>query len=510
MLTIKRTYNTKYKLPTVNWIPIKPNQVKGTIFNEFHNEDIILKTIDFSDFEEQFKLGEKLELSRKYSNPVISGSKKFKTSEKVSLLEHNRLRNMAISLRKVDIDIETVMRAINSFDIDTLTLEYIEILLRMIPNPQEVQAYREYEKSGRSVDLMTDEDKFLFQISKIERLEQKLKIMFYIETLLKSEPASQFDKKSDSCQNVVQECKHKIATITEASNILKKSKGIRIALEYILVFGNYLNCSTRAMANAPTYGFKLQTLEIVTEIKSTLDRSRSLLHYVVDVIKKNLEGENGLSEEERLCKLLATLSPTTAFKKFSSPSSLLSGLDISLESIKLPYDLEKLITALDNITVSLENCTSEVSELEKGMELVKKELQLRIAQKDNATLRLQNFVSSRNPDLINLKEDLKQAQLSYNDCIEYFGENVKNLESSSQFFNTFAKFLKQYKQCLRDNKLVEKKKLEALLQEKLQQAAQNKLSEQEVSQEVKVKEKRILKQDEVYNGALEDILLGLF
>ncbi|OTF70639.1 hypothetical protein BLA29_014207, partial [Euroglyphus maynei] len=57
LMTLKRTYQTKYKLPTFNWVPLKPNQVKGTIFNDFHDEETILKTINFDDFEEQFKLG---------------------------------------------------------------------------------------------------------------------------------------------------------------------------------------------------------------------------------------------------------------------------------------------------------------------------------------------------------------------------------------------------------------------------------------------------------------------
>jgi len=46
----------------------------------------------------------------------------------------------------------------------------------MIPNQQEQQAYREFERSGQSVDDMTDEDKFLYQITKCERLEQKAKV----------------------------------------------------------------------------------------------------------------------------------------------------------------------------------------------------------------------------------------------------------------------------------------------------------------------------------------------
>jgi formic-like protein len=55
-MTIKRKVQTKYKLPTLNWVALKPNQVRGTIFNELDDEKLH-KNIDFADFEEKFKIG---------------------------------------------------------------------------------------------------------------------------------------------------------------------------------------------------------------------------------------------------------------------------------------------------------------------------------------------------------------------------------------------------------------------------------------------------------------------
>lgn len=95
-MTIKRKVQTKYKLPTLNWQALKPNQVRGTIFNELDDEKLH-KTIDFADFEEKFKIGvgigalassELDGLARDFS------SKRFKKPENISLLEHTRLRNI--------------------------------------------------------------------------------------------------------------------------------------------------------------------------------------------------------------------------------------------------------------------------------------------------------------------------------------------------------------------------------------------------------------------------------
>lgn len=513
MFTIKKSFTTKFKLPTFNWVPLKPNQVKGTIFNEFHDEDKIVKTIDFGDFEEQFKLGSKAEVARKNSatNNGLNASKRFKQPEKVSMLENNRLRNMAISLRKVNLGSDEVIRAMNQFDSSSMTIEQMEILLRMLPNPQEIQAYREYEREGRSISDMTDEDKFLLQISKCERLEPKMKIIFYMATLQQThQPPS---------QSIVQQCRSRIAILTEAARNLRQSQGIRSILEYILVFGNYLNSSTRTLASGLAYGFKLQTLDLITETKSSQDRSKSLLHYVVEVISQNLKESNGgISEEEEVRKTLSTISPTTAVKKFGAPTGVFSGADqISLDNTRLHYDLDKLLSLLERANqLSLETVMSECQELEKGMDLAKRELIFRQGIKDQATQRLHQFINVKGPEIAALKDDLKRAQFEFNECTEYFGENPKLLESSSYLFSAFAKFLKSYKQCLYENRQTQRKKLEALIQEKLQEQ-QKKKEDEAVSpdqtngkdtNEVKVREKRILKQDEVYNGALEDILLG--
>lgn len=73
-----------------------PHQVKGTIFNEL-DDDKLLSIIDFNEFEEQFKIGTGLPISKsgdEVEGLTTQGSKRFKRPELQSLLEHNRLRNI--------------------------------------------------------------------------------------------------------------------------------------------------------------------------------------------------------------------------------------------------------------------------------------------------------------------------------------------------------------------------------------------------------------------------------
>lgn len=181
-MTIKRKVQTKYKLPTINWIALKPNQVRGTIFNEL-DDDKLYNCIDFNDFEERFKIGS--------LGTVVNGeseidglttfpSKRFKKPENVTLLEHTRLRNIAISRRKLEMPVEKVINAINMLDLKQLSLENVELLQRMVPTEQETKAYREYVLEKKNINLLTEEDKFLYQLTRVERISAKLSIMSYI------------------------------------------------------------------------------------------------------------------------------------------------------------------------------------------------------------------------------------------------------------------------------------------------------------------------------------------
>lgn len=75
---------------------------------------------------------------------------------------------------------DKVINAINMLDLKQLSLENVELLQRMVPTEQENKAYREYVNEKKNVALLTEEDKFLLQLTKVERISAKLSIMSYI------------------------------------------------------------------------------------------------------------------------------------------------------------------------------------------------------------------------------------------------------------------------------------------------------------------------------------------
>lgn len=453
-MTIKRKVQTKYKLPTLNWVALKPNQVRGTIFNEL-DDDRLHNCIDFSDFEERFKIGMGGPVSN--GNSEIDGlqsfpSKRFKKPENVSLLEHTRLRNIAISRRKMEMPVEKVIAAVNTLDLKVLSLENVELLQRMVPTDQETKAYREYIIEKKNVNLLTEEDKFLMQLGKVERISTKLSIMNYIGNFF------------DNLHLITPQ----IHAVISASNSVKSSKKLRAVLEIILAFGNYLNSSKRG----PAYGFKLQSLDTLLDTKST-DKRMCLLHYIVATIRL----------------------------KFT-------------ELINFESELMYIDKAA---TVSIENITTDVHELEKGMDLVRKEFELRGKEKHNTVLR--DFLSNSEEKLRRLKLDARTAGEAFRECVEFFGESPRQADANT-FFSLLVRFARAFKAADQENE--QRRRLEAAAAEALNTSEEvikrNKLNQKKqqdaVINELKnktklVQEKKLLQQDEVYNGALEDILLGL-
>nr|XP_050865405.1 formin-like protein isoform X1 [Vespula vulgaris] len=453
-MTIKRKVQTKYKLPTLNWIALKPNQVRGTIFNEL-DDDRLHNYIDFSDFEERFKIGMSGHVAN--GNSELDGlqsfpSKRFKKPENVSLLEHTRLRNIAISRRKMEMPVEKVIMAVNALDLKVLSLENVELLQRMVPTDQEIKAYREYIIEKKNINLLTEEDKFLMQLGKVERISTKLSIMNYIGNFF------------DNLHLITPQ----IHAVISASSTVKSSKKLRAVLEIILAFGNYLNSSKRG----PAYGFKLQSLDTLLDTKST-DKRMCLLHYIVATIR-----------------------------------------------IKFPelINFDSELMYIDKAaTVSLENIITDVHELEKGMDLVRKEFELRGKEKHNTVLR--DFLNNSEEKLRRLKSDARAAGEAFRECVEYFGESPRQADANT-FFSLLVRFARSFKAADQENE--QRRRLEAAAAEALNTSEQvikrNKLNQKKqqdaVINELKnktrlVQEKKLLQQDEVYNGALEDILLGL-
>jgi hypothetical protein len=98
-------------------------------------------------------------------------------------------------------------------------------------------------------------------------------------------------------------------------------------------------------------------------------------------------------------------------------------------------------------TVSLENIVTDVQELEKGMDLVRKEADLRGTGKERGSgqsVVLRDFLANSEEKLRRLKADGRSAQDAFRECVEYFGESPRTTDASS-FFSLLVRFARAFK-----------------------------------------------------------------
>ncbi|NXE13208.1 FMNL2 protein, partial [Lophotis ruficrista] len=443
---IKKPIKTKFRIPPFNWVALKPNQINGTVFTP-PDDERILEDLNVDEFEEIFKT--------KAQGPAIdltSSKQKItqKGPNKVTLLDANRAKNLAITLRKAGKTADEICKAIHVFDLKTLPVDFVECPPPFLPTENEVKVLRLYERERKPIENLSDEDRFMMQFSKIERLMQKMTIMAFIGNFAES----------------IQMLTPQLHAIIAASVSIKSSQKLKKILEIILALGNYMNSSKRGAV----YGFKLQSLDLLLETKST-DRKQTLLHYISNVVKEKYQ-------------------------------------HVSLFYNELHY-VEKAAA------VSLENVLLDVKELQRGLDLTKREYSMH----DHNTM-LKEFIQNNEGKLKKLQDDAKIAQDAFDDAVKYFGENPKTTPPSV-FFPVFVRFVKAYKQAEEENELrktppqalMEKlMEQEALMEQQDQKSPSHKTKRQQQELIAELRRRQVKDNRHVYegkDGAIEDIITAL-
>ncbi|XP_055360380.1 formin-like protein 1 isoform X1 [Betta splendens] len=407
----KKSIKTKYRMPLLNWQDLKCNQVAGTIFSELDDEHVY-EEVNMAAFEEQFK-------TKAQSAPVELGTLKKKLAQKapskVSLMEPNRAKNLAITLRKEGVAGSDICCAIETYNPKALSLDFLELLERFIPTEYEMKLIHSYECEGRPLDELSEEDRFMVLFSKIPRLGQRISTLTFMGNFPES----------------VQLMQPQLNAVIAASMSLKSSVKLKKLLEIILAFGNYMNSSKRGAA----YGFRLQSLDLLLDTKST-DRKQTLLNFITSIIQEKYpEVRSFYAELHFLDKAALGEQPTDAHVCSGGVHPILSDLSWTFWP------------------VSLDSIQQDVQALERGMELTRREFSI---EKDNPVL--QTFLSLNTGLLNALTADRRTAQDVYDSVVEYFGENSKTTPPS-MFFPVFIRFIKAYKQAEQENEQRKKHEL---------------------------------------------------
>ncbi|XP_048169941.1 LOW QUALITY PROTEIN: formin-like protein 1 [Corvus hawaiiensis] len=441
---VKKPIQTKFRMPVFNWVALKPSQIDGTVFTEL-NDEKVLQELDMSDFEEQFKTkaqGPALDIS------ALKAKATQKAPCKVTLMESNRAKNLAITLRKGGRSVQDICTAIETYDQQVLSLDFLELLLRFLPTEYERTLIGKFERDQQPPEELSDEDQFMIRFSKIPRLAERMNVMIFLGSF------------GDTAQLLMPQ----LNAIIAASMSLKSSSKLRHILEIVLAFGNYMNSSKRGAA----YGFRLQSLDALLEMKST-DRKQTLLHYLVRVIMEKYPELTGFHTE---------------------------------------------LHFLDKAgTVSLDGVLQDVRSLQQGMELTRREF---MRQDDSPVLK--DFLKVNSEVMEKLQADSKTAKEAYESAVEYFGENPKTSPPTT-FFPMFMRFIRAYKKAEQDIELWKKQEAAAKEAESGSPGSEQqpelpvqKARRQQMDMIAELKKRQMVKEPLIYegkDGAIEDIISAL-
>ncbi|VDN55010.1 unnamed protein product [Dracunculus medinensis] len=389
VMTIKKVYNTKNKLPLLNWCPLKPNQAKDTVFSNLDDEKIMDK-IDFSALEDKFKIGvvkhvdtqESFSHSVSQHSPSSSGSGST-SARKNTILDTKRLQNIAITCRKLAMPASSIMAAVHRMDLKALPAESVDILQKIAPTQDEMVKFRDYENQYKNFSDLSDEDQFLAELVKIERFDHKLKIMSFMAT---------FDESADLLEP-------QFVNLTAASKCVREATKFHKILEVMLAYGNYMNSGRKGAV----YGFKISSLDTLSGLKSSVERSLSLLHIIAETISKSFP--DLLTFPEQL--------------KFADKAS----------------------------GIMWEAVLADMRELEANYTLAKKERELK---GNECPPTLINFLEDCEKRINNLQQNCRTAAEAFNACVEFYGESSRN-QQPHLFFSRLLEFTKKFQQALQDN-----------------------------------------------------------
>jgi len=245
---------------------------------------------------------------------------------------------------------------------------------------------------------LANAEKYFMAISRIPMLCLRVSSLTY---------KTSFETKS-------KDLKKSLSNLLQAINLITSDKRFHKLLEIILALGNYLNANTN---RGQTYGFKLNSLAKIGDVKSPKNPSMSLLNYLADLVFVNAE------------------------------TSLLP----------LIRDFTSVHEAARESTTEL---SSQVNQLTEGINPIKLHL-----QSEDCDENFKNAMGTWVPtaekivqDMVKQNEDLNTGLQS---LLSYFGES--STMKSEDFFGTISSFILSLEQAHLSN---EKRRMENSAREK--------------------------------------------
>jgi len=277
---------------------------------------------------------------------------------------------------------EEIRAAILSFDSTKIGPDDLKNLHKNAPTPDEIETLKSYPDDPSTLGKP---EQFLLAIMDIPRLTQKLEAFLFTQKF-----ASQLE-----------ELKPDIDTLSNACTQLKGSKKFAKVLELVLALGNFVNGGT---FRGGLYGFKLDSLLQLQDVKSPQDHKTSLLHYFGRLLREKYPDLLNYADE---------------------------------------------LTALDNAKrISLQTIASEIGTLRKELRAATQEAENSKADSQAFSKSLTSSLTQITPQFEAVDAKLTEVQKAFTELVVYFGDEPKT--TPEEFFSIVTRFTAQLENVHKD------------------------------------------------------------
>uniref|UniRef100_A0A8C6PME4 Dishevelled associated activator of morphosis 2 n=1 Tax=Nothobranchius furzeri TaxID=105023 RepID=A0A8C6PME4_NOTFU len=382
------------------------NMVNGTIWNDI--DDLrAFKILDLKDIEKMFSAYQRQQKETGSMDDIYVSTRKVK---ELSVIDGRRAQNCVILLSKLKMTNEEIKRAILEMDErEELAKDMLEQLLKFIPEKSDIDLLEEHK---HELERMARADRFLFEMSRIDHYQQRLQALFFKKKFAER----------------LAETKPKVEAILNASVEVVRSKRLTQVLEVVLAFGNFMNKGQRGNA----YGFKVSSLNKIADTKSSIDRSITMLHYLIMIFEKNYT-----------------------------------------DTLLIQEDLRSVPEAAK---VNLSELEKEVHSIKSGLKALEAELhyqQSRTRERgDKFVAVISDFITVAGFSFSELEDQLSEAKEKFGKSLKHFGEEEGRMQPD-EFFGIFDTFLQSFSEARQDLDNMQRRKdeeerrarMEAMLKE---------------------------------------------
>jgi len=301
----KKSVKPSVKMTHIFWSVIPPDKLEGTIWPELSDQNI---KFDTKHFEQTFGKKEGKALGRKHTAAAgtMDATLKQQKPTVVHLIDSQRQQNVGIPLKRLRLKNKEIKRAILALDDTILSPATVNVLLSIVPTEEEVQLINKYIKDGSDPAYLGEEEKFLYEVSQIPRLQERL-------TCVKTKQEFAY-----YARRVLEVVKKLRSAIIEVGD----SEEFKRILETILALGNYANGGTPRGA---AWGFKIDVLGKLGQVKDNTGKT-TMMHYLYHLLEDQYSSV--------LKKFHLPMSAAVTQLKLTDVSADLNGLGKGVQKIK--------------------------------------------------------------------------------------------------------------------------------------------------------------------------------